>query len=1414
MQRWDARVKKWCGWAEDLGMRVEFIWWGSSELIERISKNEHIGRRLFWFGEHGFDQSWFKAHLDQAVRAAGPRYTPEIHIDLLIARDLETFSRSPEAMDKIKSLAREIRNESQFLKSASNSERVPGNEVPTGELSSLLDKILSALAEVYPDPTGELPFATISDWTASAKVEADKVRGILTEYDREYLSQYKEDDYESAYYRSPFRSELYHIRRLCNELVRAQSLLDHAHRTASSRLMILMGAAGTGKTHLLCDFAKKRTEVGLPTILLMGQRFLTTEPPWAQAVEQLDLSGVRLAEFVGALEAAAQAAGCRALLIVDALNEGQGRLVWSEHLAPFLEALAKSPWIGVLLSVRSEYKSVLIPEVPGQAVEVIHDGFAGREYDATQAFFSHYGLEFPSTPILHPEFRNPLLLKTVCEGLASMNERRLPRGFHGITAIFNLYLDAVNKRLANVLDYNPSDQLVREALTELASNLMQADGPWLDRRCAENLVNGLLPNRPFGESLYRGLVAEGILTETMVRQRRNAATEIVYISYERFADHMIADFLLRAHLDTVKPQSAFQESGALAFICDPETHVSPGLIEALSIQVPERVGQELVSLAPTLQQRRETGKAFLQSVVWRKPEACSVETKEILDRLLEIEYYRQSTLDALLTVATVDRHPLNAEFLDERLRQDAMPDRDAWWSTSLHYAWSDDGAAHRLVDWTLSLDDTSDPDETTVELCSIVLAWTFTTSNRFLRDRATKALVSLLTGRLDATKQLINRFADVDDLYVAERVYAVAYGVAMRSPDAIGVGRLAKLVYDLVFAYGTTPVHILLRDYARGVVERAIYFGEDLDINVDLVKPPYRSTWPSIPDEDEYEALRSIAFNDSDEENKSHPAEKAIVFSIGNEFSDFCRHVIGDDISWLSMSLNEEVWLSPETRMNALYFQFNEDERAAYDEHELSRGRVPVQVIVSFVSPDGSEELVESIKTFPCKTDSEIENAKEEREKAYAKLLRTLTPEHLAAMREIEEDMEQSGSRFAPRFDTKQIQRYALSRVFDLGWTADRFGEFDSNIKGKWWDRDASKPERIGKKYQWIAYHEILAYIADHYQFLERYNEDDGPQGYEGPWQNSLRDIDPSCTLPSIPGGTSWDEHSPSWWSPVSFDDWGESLSHREWIAGKDDVPDLKKLLSVIDPSDGTRWLNLDGFFNWRQSHPPDVDPYNIGRRDFWLISTGYFLRAEDVEEFMKWARAKDFWGRWMPQPIELHEIFLGECMGSSALQNLHQRDQGVGNWANPGKECPAMVLPATVHYSAESGGYDCSVDESYSLRLPDLRFVEHFDLKWFGNGVNFVDSNGNLVAFDPTTHEEGPSSFLVREDVFGKYLSDEGLVLCWTILGEKRSIGGRYEPEDYKGAMRISGAYSFIDGQLCGFLNFHPDYPNGDDKD
>ncbi|WP_260738829.1 hypothetical protein [Tunturiibacter lichenicola] len=121
------------------------------------------------------------------------------------------------------------------------------------------------------------------------------------------------------------------------------------------------GTAGMGKTHLFCDLALKRQKAGLPTVLLMGQRFVQPAEPWTQALQQLDLAQWSAGDFVGALECVAQAANARVLVMIDALNEGAGRAIWPDHMSAFLKLIARSPWIAVAVSVRSSYEELVLP---------------------------------------------------------------------------------------------------------------------------------------------------------------------------------------------------------------------------------------------------------------------------------------------------------------------------------------------------------------------------------------------------------------------------------------------------------------------------------------------------------------------------------------------------------------------------------------------------------------------------------------------------------------------------------------------------------------------------------------------------------------------------------------------------------------------------------------------------------------------------------------------------------------------------------------------------------------------------------------------------------------------------------------------------------------------------------------------
>jgi hypothetical protein len=1433
-ERWGEHVEKWTKWASDKRMAVEFVYWGSYELLERLARSEHVGRVRFWFDLRGFDGAWFTARLDEALRTAGPRYTPEIHVDLPIVAEFDAFGRTERFFDREKANARKIREKLRTVEYAEGTVD-PTVEAAVADVSSKVQAVLTALGSIDPQPTGPLPFGAIPEQVRTAEAATQELSRLLSERERELEAAPAPTDPEASrltYRSNPFRDRRIRLLQLTSELRQAHESLVHADGIAGSALLLLRGVAGTGKTHLLCDVARHRVAAGRPTVLLMGQRFVSNDAPWSQALQQLDLAGLSAEEFVGALEAAAQAAGSRALLLIDAINEGAGRTIWPNHLAAFLAHLERSSWIGVVLAVRSSYEEIIVPEnVRARATTLTHQGFMEHEYDATKTFFLHYGLELPSTPLLAPEFRNPLFLKTLCRGLNAKGERRLPRGFQGITAVFDLYLSAVNERLASSLGFDQRTPLVRQALEAVAKAILDSGEPWLTLAKAKEIVDAFLPGRDFERSLYRGLVAEGVLVEEAARRQDANAEEIVFVAYERFADHLAANTLLDRHLDVGKPASAFAPGGPLTFICDDTKYVSPGLLEAMCIQIPERTGQELIALAPSCSDRWGLGDAFRQSLVWRTYEAFSDGTRAALNTLCRSEHDLRDTLDVLLTVATLPGHPLNARFLDWRLREDGMPDRDAWWSVYLHQAWGTHGAVDRLVDWTSSVGPDKSIDDETVDLCAITLSWMLTTSNRFLRDRATTALVSLLTGRLAAVVRLVDLFADVDDPYVAERVYAVAYGVAMRSHDPVEVSALAACVYGRVFASDATPPHILLRDYARGVVERALHLGSAIDVVPDRIRPPYRSMWPTIPTEDDIKPLMPDWSKGSHDSGELEWGRNRIGSSV--MYDDFARYVLGTNSSgassdWLSLKLDEPPWNPPprlEDQLRSLVGELSAEERNALEQFEAA-DKAHAAALQSFVSnylalrkKEGSSgtfdrsDLDALAQELEKARPPEVAVLEEKRKQAMAALDEVLTEQHAERLTRIWAAKE-SGyeARRPPRFDLRQIQRYILWRVFDLGWTTERFGYFDRFSVG-YHGREASKGERIGKKYQWIAYHEIMALISDHFQYREQFREEEGDHAYEGPWQDHLRDIDPSCTIRSLRGGTSWDGHATAWWGSARYDTWGDPSSPRDWVMSCDGLPKVDDLLLVTNPADGSRWLNGHGYFNWKQQPPADRGSIDVERRELWYICTGYLVRAGDAQSFLQWAEGVDFWGRWMPDAPEIYRMFLGEHAWAPASRYFQQQYYGDDGWTQPTHGCPVKIRTLAFEYLREASGFDCSIDESYTLRLPVSELINGLGIRWSGAGADFLDTAGRVAAEDPTVHSAGPSALLLREDSLREFLKRENLTICWAVLGEKQVLTPGWGTGPYQPSLRMSGAYVLSEERVTGFVNLMIDDSNIEER-
>jgi hypothetical protein len=533
---------------------------------------------------------------------------------------------------------------------------------------------------------------------------------------------------------------------------------------------------------------------------------------------------------------------------------------------------------------------------------------------------------------------------------------------------------------------------------------------------------------------------------------------------------------------------------------------------------------------------------------------------------------------------------------------------------------------------------------------------------------------------------------------------------------------------------------------------------------------------------------------------------------------DFARYVIGTNSAatsrnWLSLRLGDPEWTPPprpDELLSALVAEFSMTERAAldgFDSVDKAYSAIPLTMIIG--SPRKRSRRASAAATAPNpkittirlekKRISGLAELKRKREEALQGLRSALETTHRQRFDDILALASMHVSRQPPRFPLEQIQRYILRRALELGWTADRFGLFDRSDIGYDGGRSAAKAERIGKKYQWIAYHEMLAFISDHFQHRDDFRDDKGARAYDGPWQDDIREIDPSCTLRSVMGKTGLRGHSQSWWGSERYDSWERPEKPAEWVRRTNDLPSIENLLMVTDAG-GLRWANIDGYFDWSKPTPPDQDRSGVEHRDFSYYCTGYLLRKADAPAFMEWAEDADFLGGWMPDAPTVYQMYLGEHAWSPACRHFQQPYFGDDGWKQPERDCPVKIRAMGFQYSASGRGFDCSVDDAFQLRLPAHDLVTGLGIRWSGTGADFSDADGKLAAQDPTVGVDGPNALLLREDLLRDYLSREGLALCWTVAGEKRAFPGGFDG-GFRAFLRLSGAYLLGTKGPVGFL-------------
>ncbi len=1060
--------------------------WDESQLIERLSRTEprYAGRRHYWFNLLHFTPDWFQTRFAITRQALGTRYTPELNIELPVRRGLLAIARDPHFIESLTRLADDI-DEERHRATDCIARLLAGGPaaVPAMDLDVRCRAVSRLIRTASNGPADPVP---LEPWIEAIN-DVIVTLGICSTAIWELRTQQGGDRDEVR--RAQFYVEqLYQaIENASEEIKRPVTQLANEHR------LLVTGEAGTGKSHLLADVASHHIDQGCPAVLVLGGSFVDGEP-WRQVADQLGLTNTTPDELLGALDAAGEAAGTRALVMIDAINERGGIALWANSIAAFLAATDRFAHVAVIVSCRTTFLPYIVSEIDEKALpRLAHPGFGDHAAEAAQRYLDARGIVRMAAPNLSPEFENPLFLRTCCDALERCGEKELPRGLAGVSSVFDFYFGAVADTITARMGLYPRLRIVETALERLTQAMVDTRTGYLPIAVVNSLLEQLHPSQNRTEqSLFFQLENEGVITVEPVIDG-TVMLELVRFTFERLSDHRIAQALLDAAITGSDPAPAFAPGGALReYVVGPNAYRFAGIAEAFAVQLPERFGVELIDLIDDDTAIYNLMPGFRNSLLWRRHDAFRERTLELLNE--HADYLEGDPwLDTLIAIATEPGNKFNADFLDGWLRPMLMPERDMQWSVRATYLATNDGnAIDTLVRWVLA-NGLNPIEPERARLAAITLAWLTSLSHRVVRDRATKALAVLLVNRHELGKYLIGRFSGLNDAYVVDRVLAATYGGATRSSTNEGLGALAQAAYSAVFAHAPLSAHALIRDHARGIIELASYRCVlPAGVSLDRARPPYPAGSPLEMISDE--VLAGFV------QNYSGSLLRDDIMSSAFEDGDFARYEI-DPLAHRFLKLpRDEVGRSDDVR----YADWHLRAIAGRSDREEALERLMnVARRLSTIPYDFSRWLDDVVDSTDNRngepTRKEVEAECDAAAAAFISLLSETErgDYEIYAANWVRNGMwDAEASIRHPEFSSETARRWVAWRAHDLGWTPERFAQFERHMPSQ--DRNEHRIERIGKKYQWIAFHELTGRLADLVAVDGGFQNQ--PQPYRGPW--------------------------------------------------------------------------------------------------------------------------------------------------------------------------------------------------------------------------------------------------------------------------------------------------------------------------
>ena len=1386
-EKWQARVEKWKGWADEKEIEIEFELWSATILEEMLLRPENTPLIKFWFGEDVLNNEWFSRHVQQAECTLGDRFNPDDHVGVEIEQMFDILVRGKESLKRLEEAFKLLQNA-----------RIPSAELEFSVTELKPDEQVFANVSAAKTATLELSPAFLAgfaeDWKSEEALERITALKELS-WEQRIRYQRAERDGLCETDRRNLASANFSFKELTFAADDLHELLsDKAFLAEKAQCSLIHGPAGAGKSHVLGEAAVSRTSKNLPTIVLLGQSFSNGAPIWEQIGGILGLRDRTSDAILGALDAAGERLGSRTLIIFDAINEGAGASFWRQNLEAVIAEIQRYKHLAVIFSCREEYIKYTIPASLQSSLPSFYlEGFSSDEEleRAAIQYLEKRGIARPNTPWLSPEFRNPLFLKTTSEAISAKGEFEFPKGMNGISQVLALYLDAISWRMG-FADADPSEisSSIKECVRMIAGEMATEGKDFVKFEKARHFASTSFKDRrpPEGKTWLEVLIEVSLFRRDPLAFDPNfdpmaPPPEVIRFSFQRFQHHLTAVELVEK-VDPERLGDAFIAGGPLNFLFYdgvPDNGIryeNAGLVAALSTIFPEKLGCEFAKCLPKWKkqwkQEQILQSGFVESFRWRNLKAFTEDTRAFLNALGE---YSVSRIELLLEVSMTSGHPFNAETLHSKLIEMNLAQRDNIWTREVNLiSVQEFNQLERIVSWATGLLERPASVEHS-KLASIVLCWSLSSSHITLRDRATKALTTIFLVNPDAFGFLVEKFHSCDDPYVIERLYAASFGGCCLDPRGCRLKDYSAITFARVFAAGEPPIALLTRDYALGIIELADQH-DALSSDVDLKScyPPFQSDAPVFGLD--VEGIERIAVDCGGDE---------ILRSASSEWGDYGKYSIPGRVrAFLTTRLSETAPLHFDELKKRFYNEIieqNPDRVAALERLERHNAYSTSFLISIYKTQDG------------CEDSAKEQAAAHEHERNQARLdFESLLSAKELSRYQNEYARENRTNYDYERVDISQCRLWITRRAYELGWSE---GLFPRDGYGASYSRHHNDLERIGKKYQRIALDEIQARLSDNFWTAGGWPET--PHVYRYSHHDYRRNLEPTI-LPDHPRfDLECSTEASALLEPRIKLPEIEEDALKAWPFIADPAASMETLQCRQDNSD-QRWRVLYEHALEKQKYPEEIGSVHSLRCEEFRFLFCAFLKKGTVDNFcnsLEQARA-----------LDTHYFQPRECTDEGFLLEAPWRE----TWNHEKFSRRIGEKTETIDYAIPVASYhwesnlDKTLSGGFSACLPEKWFADELRIRMSPSSVcEWIDESSNTVV--RCIGGDGyVTAVLIREEFFEKYCEQFSVEPVWLMIAERGAWpGGNNSQACYR---RSEGAI-WLEGEGVKKVNWHRDSPD-----